>query len=222
MGIRGVGPAGIDESFGASAACPMQRRLRVGEGRSGVFDEDQLLELGRAERLRLIRALVALESPAPAADRVVRRRQAMALAAIIVCCVILCGHRLGGLASRSGADHLPGGAGLAAVLRRLVRPGSGRADSGLRTQSAVRCGHRAAMATLAGWGARRLLQMGVAVVRRDEGQARAVAGLWRARLIGSSPGSDLRELFSELDPGESDSGETSGEAQDHPRDGPAA
>jgi len=53
-----------------------------------VFDEGQLRELGRAERLRLIRALVALESPDPAADRVVRRR-AVALAAIIVCCVIL-------------------------------------------------------------------------------------------------------------------------------------
>jgi hypothetical protein len=54
-----------------------------------VFDEEQLRKLGRAERLRLIRALVALESPAPAADQVVRRRRAVALAAIIVCCVIL-------------------------------------------------------------------------------------------------------------------------------------
>jgi hypothetical protein len=54
-----------------------------------VFDEEQLRKLGRAERLRLIRALVAPESPAPAADQVVRRRRAVALAAIIVCCVIL-------------------------------------------------------------------------------------------------------------------------------------
>ena len=54
-----------------------------------MFDEEQLRKLGRAERLRLIRALVALESLAPAADQVVRRRRAVALAAIIVCCVIL-------------------------------------------------------------------------------------------------------------------------------------
>jgi hypothetical protein len=54
-----------------------------------VFDEERLRELGHAERLRLIRALVAMESPDPAADRVVGRRQAVDLAAVIICCVIL-------------------------------------------------------------------------------------------------------------------------------------
>ena len=54
-----------------------------------MFDEERLRELGHAERLRLIRALVAMESPDPAADQVPRRRQAVGLAAIIICCVIL-------------------------------------------------------------------------------------------------------------------------------------
>jgi hypothetical protein len=54
-----------------------------------MFDDEQLRELGHAERLRLIRALVALEKAEPAADGTVRRRRMVALAAIIVCCVIL-------------------------------------------------------------------------------------------------------------------------------------
>ena len=78
------------------------------------------------------------------------------------------------------------------------------------------------LAALAGWGARRLLQMNVAVVRRYEGEPGPSPSLWQARLIGGSPGSHLSELFSELDSGDTDSRETEGEAQDRPRDGPAA
>ena len=54
-----------------------------------MFDEERLRELGHAERLRLIRALVAMESLDPASDGAHRRRQAIGLAAIIICCVIL-------------------------------------------------------------------------------------------------------------------------------------
>ena len=54
-----------------------------------MFDEEQLRKLGHAERLRLIRALVAMESPEPATDRARRRRQTAGLAAIVICCVIL-------------------------------------------------------------------------------------------------------------------------------------
>jgi hypothetical protein len=78
------------------------------------------------------------------------------------------------------------------------------------------------LAALAGWGARRLLQMNVAVVRRYEGEPGPSPSLWQARLIGGRPGSHLSELFSELDSGDTDSRETEGEAQDRPRDGPAA
>src|ERR1700691_2014945 len=85
----GARPEGSTRASAQAPPIRWQCRLRVGEGRSGVFDEEQLRKLGRAERLRLIRTLVALESPAPAADQVVRRRRAVALAAIIVCCVIL-------------------------------------------------------------------------------------------------------------------------------------
>jgi ferric-dicitrate binding protein FerR (iron transport regulator) len=73
-----------------------------------VFDEEQLRELGRAERLRLIRALVALESPGSRRGRVVRRRRAVALAAIIVCCVILAGW-IGALAVTLPRYYRPGG-----------------------------------------------------------------------------------------------------------------
>jgi hypothetical protein len=54
-----------------------------------VFDEERLRELGHAERLRLIRALVAMESLDSGSDQAHRRRQAVGLAAIIICCVIL-------------------------------------------------------------------------------------------------------------------------------------
>jgi hypothetical protein len=75
--------------FGASVVFVVsQCRLRACEGRSGVFDEERLRELGRADRLRLIRALVAMESLDPASDQAQRRRQAVGLAAVI-CCVIL-------------------------------------------------------------------------------------------------------------------------------------
>ena len=78
------------------------------------------------------------------------------------------------------------------------------------------------LAALAGWGARRLLLTSVAVVRRYEGEQGPSPSLRQARLIGGSPGSHPSELLSELDSGDTDSRETAGEAQDHPRNGPAA
>ena len=54
------------------------------------------------------------------------------------------------------------------------------------------------LAALAGWGARRLLQMSVAVVRRYEGRPGPSPGLWQARLIGGSPGVFVSEQISYL------------------------
>jgi hypothetical protein len=54
-----------------------------------VFDEDQLREMSHSERHRLMRALAAAEHADPGADHVSRRRRAIALTVIIVCCVVL-------------------------------------------------------------------------------------------------------------------------------------
>jgi hypothetical protein len=217
-----------------------------------VFDEERLRELGHAERLRLIRALVALESPAPAADLAVRRRQAVGLAAIIVCCVILAAW-IGVLAVTLPRYYRAGGwrgawvgfdlaelaafaaTGWAAWRRRLVLIiclvvlatllccdawfdvvlDARTAGFELSLLSAVLI--ELPLAALMGWGARRLLLMSAAVVRRYEGEQGPSPSLWQARLIGGGPGSRL----SELDPDDTDPRETEGEADDRPRDGPA-
>jgi hypothetical protein len=54
-----------------------------------VFDTEQLREMSPAERHRLLRMLVALDSPDPALDPERGRRRAFALAFIIICCVVL-------------------------------------------------------------------------------------------------------------------------------------
>jgi hypothetical protein len=54
-----------------------------------VFDDDQLRGMSQAQRLRLLRALVALDRPDPAVERIGARRRAVVLAVIIVCCVVL-------------------------------------------------------------------------------------------------------------------------------------
>ena len=54
-----------------------------------MFDEDQLREMSHAERHRLMRALAAVEHADPDPDQVSSRRRAIALAVIIVCCVVL-------------------------------------------------------------------------------------------------------------------------------------
>jgi hypothetical protein len=64
--------------------------------------------------------------------------------------------------------------------------------------------------------------MTLAVVRRYEGEPAPAPSLWQARPIGGLPGPHLRELSSELSSREPDPGQTSGEAHDRPRDGPAA
>jgi hypothetical protein len=220
-----------------------------------VLDDEQLREMDREERLRLIRALVALESPDPAADRVVRRRRTVTLAAIIVCCVILATWT-GVLAVTLPRYYRSGGwrgawvgldlaelaafaaAGWAAWRRRQVliicllvlatllccdawfdvALDARTAGFELSLLSAVVI--ELPLAVLAGWGAWRLLRMSAAAVRRYEGRPGPSPSLWQARLIG--PNSRRTGLFSEADSGEPGSGETSREAQDRPRDGPAA
>ena len=54
-----------------------------------MFDEDQLREMSHSDRHRLMRALAAVENADPNAHHVSSRRRAIALAAIIVCCVVL-------------------------------------------------------------------------------------------------------------------------------------
>jgi hypothetical protein len=53
-----------------------------------VIDEEQLRELSPAERLSLVRALVALDTP-PAELREASRRRMVGLVLVIVCCVAL-------------------------------------------------------------------------------------------------------------------------------------
>jgi hypothetical protein len=218
-----------------------------------VFDEERLRELGHAGRLRLIRALVALERLDPDADRVLRRRQSAALAAIIICCVILAAW-IGVLAVTLPRYYTAGGwraawvgldvaelaafaaTGWAAWRRRQVLIiclavlatllfcdawfdvvlDARTAGFELSLLSAVVI--ELPLAGLAAWGARRLLLMSVAVVRRYEGERGPSPSLWQARLIGGSLGLHA----SELDEGDTDSPTTAGEAKDRPRDGPAA
>jgi hypothetical protein len=66
-------------------------------------------------------------------------------------------------------------------------------------------------------GARRLLRLNVAVVRRYEGDTAAPVSLRQVRLIGGAPGSNLSDLFRECQP--TDSVE---EPRTRPRDGPAS
>jgi hypothetical protein len=222
-----------------------------------MFDDEQLRELGHAERLRLIRALVALEKAEPAADGAVRRRRMVALAAIIVCCVILAAW-IGVLAVTLPRYYRSGGwrgawvgfdlaelaafaaTGWAAWRRRpeliicLVVLATllccdawfdmalDARTSGFEISLLSAVVIELPLATLAGWGARRQMQMTAAVVRRYEGEPAPELALRQARLTGGLPRPHLRELSSELSSGEADSGETSREAQDRPRDGPAA
>jgi hypothetical protein len=54
-----------------------------------VFDEDRLREMSHTDRHRLMRALASVENADPDPDRLSSRRRAIALAVIIVCCVVL-------------------------------------------------------------------------------------------------------------------------------------
>jgi hypothetical protein len=54
-----------------------------------MIDEEQLRRLSPQERLELMRTLAAMDSPDPATIAVGARRRTIALAAIIVCCVVL-------------------------------------------------------------------------------------------------------------------------------------
>jgi len=55
------------------------------------------------------------------------------------------------------------------------------------------------LATLAILGARRLLRLSLAVIRRYEGQTGEAPSLRQAKLVGGSPGSSLGDLFLEAD-----------------------
>jgi len=198
-----------------------------------VIDEERLRELSPAERLRLIRALAALDSPAGPPPP--SRRRAAGLVLVIACCLIL--------AAWTGI--------LAVTLPRYYRSGDWRGawvgfDLALlaafavtgwaawkRRQVLIIC--LVVLATLLccdAWfdvlldartkgfelsllsavfvelplaafailGARRLLRLSVAVIRRYEGQPGSVPRLRHVPLVVGQPGFHLSDLLTEDDP----------------------
>jgi hypothetical protein len=200
-----------------------------------VIDEERLHELSAAERLRLMRALAALDSPAGPPPP--SRRRAAGLAVVIVCCL--------GLAAWIGI--------LAVTLPRYYRSGGWRGawvgfDLALlaafaatgwaawkRRQVLIIC--LVVLATLLccdAWfdvlldartqgfelsllsavfielplaafailGARRLLRLSIAVVRRYEGHTGPLPRLRHVPLVAGQPGFHLSDLLAEDDPAE--------------------
>jgi hypothetical protein len=225
-----------------------------------MFDLDQLRDLGHAERINLLRALVALESRDPAAEHAGRRRRIMALAVILACCVVLTAWTCV----------------LAVTLPRYYRSGGWRGawvgfDFALlmafavtawaawrRRQILIVClvvlatllccdawfdvvldartsGFELSLLSavfielpLAGFailGARRLLRMNVAVIRRYEGETGPEPSLRQVRLVGGTPGSHLSDLFRDCPDAEAEAGPAKGpgagaQAQNRSREGP--
>jgi hypothetical protein len=200
-----------------------------------VFDEDRLREMSHAERHRLMRALAAVEDADPDADQVSSRRRAMALAVIIVCCVVLAAW-IGVLAVTLPRYYRSGGwrgawvgfdlalltafavTGWAAWRRRhvliiclvvlatllccdawfdvLLDARTKGFELSLLTALFIEL----PLAGLAVLGARRLLHLSIAVVRRYEGETGDAPRLRQAKIIGGSPSSHLSDLFTEPGP----------------------
>jgi hypothetical protein len=217
-----------------------------------VFDEQQLRDLSHAERLRLMQALVALDSRDAAADRAIRRRRVVALSVIIVCCLALAAW-IGVLAVTLPRYYRSGGwrgAWVGFDFALLVAFASTGWAAWRRRQVLIVC--LVVLATLLccdAWfdvvldartkgfelsllsalfielplaaaailGARRLLRLSVAVVRRYEGEPAAPVSLRRVRLIGGAPGTHLSDLFRECQ-----SADPADQPKGRPRDGPAA
>jgi hypothetical protein len=197
-----------------------------------VFDEDRLREMSHAERHRLMRALAAVEDADPDGDQVSRRRRAIALAVIIVCCLVLAAW-IGVLAVTLPRYYRSGGwrgawvgfdlalltafavTGWAAWRRRqvliiclvvlatllccdawfdvLLDARTKGFELSLLTALFVEL----PLAGLAILGARRLLHLNIAVVRRYEGETGDTPRLRQAKIIGGSPSSHLSDLFTE-------------------------
>lgn len=197
-----------------------------------VFDEDQLREMSHSERHRLMRALAAVENADPSADQVSSRRRAIALAVIIVCCVVLAAW-IGVLAVTLPRYYRSGGwrgawvgfdfvlltafavTGWAAWRRRqvliicLVVLATllccdawfdvllDARTKGFELSLLSALFIELPLAALAIVGARRLLHMSIAVVRRYEGEIGDAPSLRQATIIGGSPSSHLSDLFTE-------------------------
>jgi hypothetical protein len=217
-----------------------------------VFDEQQLRDLSHVERLRLMQALVALDSQDAAADRAVRRRRVVALVVIIACCLALAAW-IGVLAVTLPRYYRSGGwrgawVGFDFVL--LLAFASTGWAAWRRRQVLIVC--LVVLATLLccdAWfdvvldartkgfelsllsalcielplaaaailGARRLLRLNVAVIRRYEGEAAAPVSLRQVRLVGGAPGSNLSDLFRDCQPAD-----PADEPRTRSRDGPAS
>lgn len=227
-----------------------------------MFDEEELRHLSHAERLSLLRTLVALENPEAGPERAGRRRRAVVLAAIVVCCVVLAAW-IGVLAVTLPRYYRSGdwrGAWVGFDLALLATFAITGWAAWRRRQLLIIClivlatllccdawfdvvldartkGFELSLlsavfielplAALAIQGARRLLRLSVAAVRRYEGEPGPSPGLRRAHLVGGTPGSRLSDLFSEPDSARADPaetagpGETAGEARNRGRTGPA-
>lgn len=195
-----------------------------------MFDIDQLRDLGQTERVQLLRALVALESYDPVAERVGRRRRAIALLVILGCCVALAAW-IGVLAVTLPKYYRSGGwrgawvgfdfalltafavTGWAAWRRRQVLiiclivlatllccdawfdVVLDAQTKGFELSLLSALFIELPLAAFAILGARRLLRMNVAVVRRYEGETGSVPSLRQVHLIGGAPGSHFSDLF---------------------------
>jgi hypothetical protein len=200
-----------------------------------VIDEERLRELSPAERLSLIRALVAIDGPAGSQPS--SRRRAAVLVLVVVCCLVLAAW-IGILAVTLPRYYRSGGwrgawvgfdlallaafavTGWAAWKRRqvliiclIVLATLLCCDAWFdvvldaRTQgfelslmSAVFI--ELPLAAIAILGARRLLRMSIAVVRRYEGQAGPQPRLRHVPLVVGHAGFLLSHLLAENDPAE--------------------
>jgi hypothetical protein len=197
-----------------------------------LLSEDDLRRMSPDERLRLLRALVALDSSEAAEQTAGRRRRAIVLTAIVACCVILAAW-IAVLALTLPPYYRAGdwrGAWVGFDVALLATFAVTGWAAWRRRQILVIClvvlatllccdawfdvvlnahtkGFQVSLlsalvielplAVLAIAGARRLLRMTVAIVRRYEGHQGPPPGLRQAHLVGGAPGSDLRDLFHE-------------------------
>jgi hypothetical protein len=207
-----------------------------------LLSEEELRCMSPDERLRLLRALVALDSSEAAAQTAGRRRRAIVLTAIVACCVVLAAW-IAVLALTLPPYYRAGdwrGAWVGFDVALLAAFAVTGWAAWRRRQILVIClvvlatllccdawfdvvlnahtkGFQVSLlsallielplAVLAIAGARRLLRMTVAIVRRYEGHQGPPPRLRQARLVGGAPGSDLRDLFREP-------AETGGEPRD--------
>jgi hypothetical protein len=222
-----------------------------------VFDERELSELSRDERLHLIRALVVLDRRDASTDPAVRRRRIVVLISIAACILAL-GAWIVVLAVTLPPDYRSGGwrgawvgfdiallltfavTGWAAWRRRQVLivclivlatllccdawfdVALDARTKGFELSLLSAAFVELPLAAIAILGARRLLRLSVAVVRRYEGETGPQPQLHQVRLVGGNAASHLGRLFREPDASEATDalpGQSPDRQFDHQHDG---